>query len=737
MHFSTASIPPLITALVFAALGFFTFPTKSNRGGSKGYARWCFITVCWQGSWTILFNVKDPSLAAALVHEGYFWIAFIPVTFYDFAIGFLNDDALKKRVPYLYAIAGIFALSSLTSRGLVSGMYHYPWGYYPKAGPLHPLFLCFIAVVVGHAVWLLLKTLHRNTLGDTFRSHTRVVLLAPIIYTFSAIDFLANYGIGHYPYGFVFTLLSLFLVAYAILHYQLLDIRLVLRDTAVNIVTGALLGAGVLVVTLPISTMSSMVGTSLAVISTVLVMMFAYDPIRRGIQPAIDRIVFANRFAYLEELAHLPNDMLEFTNMREMLKFLVTRLTTSGKLEQAAVYMYSPTQQAYALAIQYQNPLSATTGMVIDPQLILGQDSPLAHLLKSDNRLWVKEEVSDLGESIASAALSELNRLRAGSFFGVMREKELEGIVILGAKVTGDKFNQNDLKILRALKIRLENFLLQAMVTTQESLNMVKDSHDMKNDVNALSGRLSMKRFKIRTQEKTINAKVQKLEDSLKQGPVDNNTIIEQLDEIKSTASTTSQEQQALLPVEANALERLRNKLQNWSVYGRLIAGGFEGSQKIEPIDVSPIAKICIERWRPSADRKNVELNLKLGENLTVMGERSLIEQILDNLVDNAIKATDKGSVALTCTRVDGQIVIQVRDTGCGIPADDLPTIFKKAFYQGNGQYSLEKSTGVGLVLVGQYVKSLKGEVAVESKSGIGSVFSVSLPALEESHLAA
>jgi signal transduction histidine kinase len=86
---------------------------------------------------------------------------------------------------------------------------------------------------------------------------------------------------------------------------------------------------------------------------------------------------------------------------------------------------------------------------------------------------------------------------------------------------------------------------------------------------------------------------------------------------------------------------------------------------------------------------------------------------------------------------VDKQIVIQVQDTGCGIPEEDLSMIFKKPFYQGNGKNSLEKSTGVGLVLVSQYAKSLKGDVKVKSQSGQGTIFTVYLPAMEEAHRAA
>src|SRR5205807_564876 len=96
-----------------------------------------------------------------------------------------------------------------------------------------------------------------------------------------------------------------------------------------------------------------------------------------------------------------------------------------------------------------------------------------------------------------ASVLDELKSLDGVACFPVMKEKEVLGLVVLGRKRSGEPFNQKDLKILNALRTRLENFLGQAMVITQEALNMVKDSHDMKNDVNALKGRVTWRAMRI------------------------------------------------------------------------------------------------------------------------------------------------------------------------------------------------------------------------------------------------
>jgi len=108
------------------------------------------------------------------------------------------------------------------------------------------------------------------------------------------------------------------------------------------------------------------------------------------------------------------------------------------------------------------------------------------------------------------------------------------------------------------------------------------------------------------------------------------------------------------------------------------------------------------------------------------------VEQVIENLIDNAIKATKQGKVEVVC-RADRQgILLEVKDTGCGIPAADLATIFEKPFYQGKGRETLEQSTGVGLYLVSQYVRSLGGRVWAESQVDRGSQFFVQLPRYEQ-----
>ncbi len=100
------------------------------------------------------------------------------------------------------------------------------------------------------------------------------------------------------------------------------------------------------------------------------------------------------------------------------------------------------------------------------------------------------------------------------------------------------------------------------------------------------------------------------------------------------------------------------------------------------------------------------------------------------NLVDNAIKYSEPDNrVELEAKRIGREIVITVRDRGCGIPKEHLPRIFERFYRVDKGRSRKEGGTGLGLSIVKHIVNSHRGRINVESSPGRGSAFSIYLPA--------
>lgn len=150
----------------------------------------------------------------------------------------------------------------------------------------------------------------------------------------------------------------------------------------------------------------------------------------------------------------------------------------------------------------------------------------------------------------------------------------------------------------------------------------------------------------------------------------------------------------------------------------------------IEDIDLAALAGEVVETMKSLAVRKGLTLSAGECPPLRLRGDRTKTKQILVNLIGNAIKFTDTGSVKLACVldSENGRVALSVSDTGPGIPAEHLTTIFEEFRQLDGSSKRAQGGTGLGLAIVKKLVVLLGGAIAVRSHVGEGSVFTVTLP---------
>jgi signal transduction histidine kinase len=153
----------------------------------------------------------------------------------------------------------------------------------------------------------------------------------------------------------------------------------------------------------------------------------------------------------------------------------------------------------------------------------------------------------------------------------------------------------------------------------------------------------------------------------------------------------------------------------------------------LESVEISQVFADVAPIVAPPADAKRVALELApVSDHVRATADRHRLEQILINVIGNAIKFTpDGGTVRVECVRDDARVTVRVRDTGVGIPADRLQSIFDP-FVQVDSEFTRTASgAGLGLSISRDLARMMGGELTVESTLGIGSTFSLSLPAAD------
>lgn len=149
----------------------------------------------------------------------------------------------------------------------------------------------------------------------------------------------------------------------------------------------------------------------------------------------------------------------------------------------------------------------------------------------------------------------------------------------------------------------------------------------------------------------------------------------------------------------------------------------------MEPFALAPSIEKMAGLVSPLADKKGLSLEVELAENLGVINsDPRRLEQVVINLLNNAVKFTEKGRVRLSCKMEKDDYVIAVSDTGIGIREEDLPRLFK-AFHQiDTGLSRKHEGTGLGLSICKKLVGLMGGSIIVESRWEEGSTFTVRLP---------
>lgn len=178
--------------------------------------------------------------------------------------------------------------------------------------------------------------------------------------------------------------------------------------------------------------------------------------------------------------------------------------------------------------------------------------------------------------------------------------------------------------------------------------------------------------------------------------------------------------------IDRNA-QRLQSLIDDLLEISRLESKEFR--LRKERVELDAIVSAVLGLFREKAERKGVTLHHRPGSPISLTGDSRALEQILSNLVDNAVKYAPSGAkVTIAAVETGGRVRITVEDTGHGIDAKHLPRLFERFYRVDAGRARDVGGTGLGLSIVKHLAEAMGGTVSVDSTPGKGSTFNVGLP---------
>lgn len=188
----------------------------------------------------------------------------------------------------------------------------------------------------------------------------------------------------------------------------------------------------------------------------------------------------------------------------------------------------------------------------------------------------------------------------------------------------------------------------------------------------------------------------------------------------------TEDEKKSLAAIRRNS-DQLKVLINNLLEISRIEAGKFE----LVNSEIDPVEKInsIMENLKPLAENKGIKLKFEIDKKIPkILTDEQRFEEIFNNLISNAVKFTEKGSITISARTDLDKVLFKVSDTGVGIPKEKLSGLFSK-FYQADASLSRKfGGTGLGLSITKQLVELQGGKIWVESQEGKGTTFFFTLP---------
>jgi signal transduction histidine kinase len=173
--------------------------------------------------------------------------------------------------------------------------------------------------------------------------------------------------------------------------------------------------------------------------------------------------------------------------------------------------------------------------------------------------------------------------------------------------------------------------------------------------------------------------------------------------------------------------QNMSNLLENLLQWARFQYGEIECNP--EKIDLFTLAKENIQYFIGNAEKKNINISIKVRENTWVYGDENMIKSVLRNLVNNAVKFTyPGGKIKIFSKEEEDFIITSVQDTGVGISKEKLDNLFQNGKQVSTKGTAEEKGSHLGLLICKEFVEKNGGKIRVKSKPGKGSTFEFSLP---------
>lgn len=579
-------------------------------------------------------------------------------------------------------------------------------------------FLYFAFIVISFLWCYLILSIKIRHLQGTFKSQAKYVFFSTIFSSFLAMIsnlLLPTLGIFYFNWlgQIVTSFFMLTLIGYAIVAHRLMDIKLALRRSFVYVfsVLAIIVPAFPILYYLDKFFPQYIIYASLF-ISALAVLVFT--PIKSYYYRIANKYFFSSLYDGSQVIAKVSDGLRSTLDVQQVYNLISDTLINSLRVKSVAVLNYQEATQQYL--IQYNN------GFDIGSRRLFPSDLDLHRNFIVKTKPLVVEELKQTAYQGHEQILDLLSGLKVAMIIPLNIKNETLGIIALGHKESGDMYNDEDLKTLETIAsqsaIAIKNAQLyeetkQFSRTLQEEVDrqtkeLKRANEELKKLDKAKSDFISIASHQLRTPLTAIKGFTSMI-----------------LEGTYGELSAAVRDKTEKIFESAERLIRLVNDLLDLS---HMEGGKMEFN--FTKVDFDAMVKSVVEELAPTAEKKKLKFTWKAPDDeFWVKADEQKLRQVVMNLIDNAIKYTQKGSVKILLEHQDGQAVMSVKDTGIGLAPGESDHLFQKFMRGQEASHYHTEGAGVGLYVAKQLIEAHQGQVWAESEGeDKGTAFYIKLP---------
>ncbi len=582
------------------------------------------------------------------------------------------------------------------------------YGFAPQLGWAFPLVLLAAYPPVVLAFWKLTGAIRRSS--DDIR-RTQLVLLrwgvvAAVLGGTS--DFLPSLGLQIYPMGVLGNIAFGLLATAALTRYRLMNLRLALRrGLAYTVISSSILaihGLAVLVTWALVKDLSGM-AMVMAFAGTIAIVGIGVQPFIGKLQKTVDRAFFRERSDRLETIFAMSADLRDNTDLDEVISRTVGALNGAVHPDWVSVLVPNRDENSFVKAVDSRGEASPDADANATPAVI--QTGGGLTRWFEINRSPLVGKMLDTDPLLQGISLDERESIEqlGGTLLVPMIAKDaVTGILAVGPKIVDGNYDTADIDFLMAVAdhsaVAIENARLYAAEVERraevERLESVKTSllhtvsHELKSPITA------------------IKISTELLESTL-------------------TPVPGGPPHARMIKTLKSGIERLERLTQEALDYATMQSAKLE--LNLEDVNLEDVTRDVLALV-PAIESRSQDLSFRVQKGMgSTKSDSRRVERILLNLITNASKYTpEHGRIAINVTARGNAHIIQVSDTGMGIPEEDLEMIFSPFFRSKVPDSSPVAGSGLGLSIARFLAEQHGGSLTATSELGSGSTFTLVLP---------